>query len=124
MIDPVAQMKGAKVPEENKNFWQGKRVMVLGLARSGVAVAQLLCQNGAKVLLSDKKTKEQLGDSVKALEGLDCEWFVGQGPEAAMDSADMLLISPGVPIDAPVVKMAEEKGIPVTGELEVASKHS
>ncbi|MBQ1945460.1 MAG: UDP-N-acetylmuramoyl-L-alanine--D-glutamate ligase [Clostridia bacterium] len=122
MIDPVAQMKGAKVPEENKNFWQGKRVMVLGLARSGVAVAQLLCQNGAKVLLGDKKTKEQLGDSVKALEGLDCEWFVGQGPEAAMDSADMLLISPGVPIDAPVVKMAEEKGIPVTGELEVASQ--
>lgn len=122
MIDPVAQMKGVNAPEENKNFWQGKRVMVLGLARSGVAVAQLLCKYGATVLLSDKKTKEQLGESVKPLENLNCEWFVGQGPEAAMETADMLLISPGVPIDAPVVKMAEEKGIPVTGELEVAAQ--
>ena len=122
MIDPVAQMMGMQVPEENKQCWQGKRVMVLGLARSGVAVAQLLCKCGATVLLSDKKTKEQLGDSVKALEDLNCEWFVGQGPEAAMEKADVLLISPGVPIDAPVVKMAQEKGIPVTGELEVAAQ--
>ena len=122
MIDPVAQMMGMQVPEENKQCWQGKRVMVLGLARSGVAVAQLLCKCGATVLLSDKKTREQLGDSVKPLEDLNCEWFVGQGPEAAMEAADMLLISPGVPIDAPVVKMAQEKGIPVTGELEVASQ--
>lgn len=122
MIDPVAQMMGANVPEEKAAFWQGKRVMVLGLARSGVAVAQLLCKYGATVLLSDKKTREQLGDGVKTLESLNCEWFVGQGPEAAMESADMLLISPGVPIDAPVVKMAQEKGIPVTGELEVASQ--
>ena len=122
MIDPVAQMIGMQVPEENKQCWQGKRVMVLGLARSGVAVAQLLCKCGATVLLSDKKTKEQLGDSMQALEGLNCEWFVGQGPEAAMEKADVLLISPGVPIDAPVVKMAQEKGIPVTGELEVAAQ--
>ena len=102
--------------------WQGKRVMVLGLARSGVAVAQLLCRHGATVLLNDKKTREQLGDSVAPLFGLDCEWFVGQGPEAAMETADVLLISPGVPIDAPVVKLAQEKGIPVTGELEVAAQ--
>ena len=100
----------------------GKRILVVGMARSGVAVAQLLCKCGATVLLSDKKTKEQLGDSVQALEGLNCEWFVGQGPEAAMEKADVLLISPGVPIDAPVVKMAQEKGIPVTGELEVAAQ--
>ena len=59
---------------------------------------------------------------MQALEGLNCEWFVGQGPEAAMEKADVLLISPGVPIDAPVVKMAQEKGIPVTGELEVAAQ--
>lgn len=122
MMNPVAQMQGMEVPEEKAAVWRGKRVMVLGLARSGVAVAQLLCGYGATVLLSDKKTREQLGDSVKALDGLACEWFVGQGPEAAMETADVLLISPGVPIDAPVVKMAQEKGIPVTGELEVASQ--
>jgi len=122
MVEPVVRMKGASVPEANVSFWRGKRVMVLGLARSGVAVAQLLSKCGATVLLSDKKTREQLGDSVSVLEGLDCKWFVGQGPEAAMAEADVLLISPGVPIDAPVVKMAQEKGIPVTGELEVASQ--
>lgn len=104
------------------NEWQGKRVLVLGLARSGVAVAQLLCKFGATVLLSDKKTMEQLGDSVKPLQGLNCEWHVGKGPEEALETADVLLISPGVPIDAPVVKLAREKGVAVTGELEVASQ--
>ena len=104
------------------NEWKGKRVLVLGLARSGVAVAQLLCRHGATVLLSDKKTMEQLGDSVKPLQGLNCEWHVGKGPEEALETADVLLISPGVPIDAPVVKLAREKGVAVTGELEVASQ--
>ncbi|MBR5232049.1 MAG: UDP-N-acetylmuramoyl-L-alanine--D-glutamate ligase [Clostridia bacterium] len=121
MYHPSVQMTGAAVPEVNKEKWQGKRVMVLGLARSGIAVAQLLSRCGAKVLLCDSKTREQLGDAVKPLEALDCEWFVGQGPENAMENADVLLISPGVPIDAPVVKMAQEKGIPVTGELETAA---
>jgi len=104
------------------NAWQGKRVLVLGLARSGVAVAQLLCKYGATVLLSDKKTLEQLGESVAPLRDLPCEWHVGKGPEEALETADVLLISPGVPIDAPVVKLAKEKGVAVTGELEVAAQ--
>ena len=99
-------------------YWQGKRVLVLGMARSGVAVARLLCRYGATPLLNDRKTADQLGDSLLPLKELPCEWHLGERPEELLGSCDVLLISPGVPIDSPVVLAAREAQIPVTGELE------
>ena len=106
----------------DRAYWRGKHVLVLGMARSGVAVAQLLCRYGAAPLLNDRKTEEQLGEVLTPLRELPCEWHLGEAPEALLDQCDILLISPGVPIDAPIVLLARQKGIPVTGELEVASQ--
>ncbi|MBQ2955663.1 MAG: UDP-N-acetylmuramoyl-L-alanine--D-glutamate ligase [Clostridia bacterium] len=98
----------------------GKKVMVLGMARSGVAAAKLLSELGAYVRLNDQKTKEKLGDAVKPLEACrNIEWRLGEPAEELLDGQDMLLISPGVPIDSPVVKKAEELGVEVIGELEL-----
>ena len=47
-----------------KENWQGKRVLVLGMARSGIAVAQLLCRFGAVPLLNDRKTEQELGETL------------------------------------------------------------
>ena len=102
--------------------WKEQRVLVLGMARSGVAVAELLCRQGAVPLLNDRKSKQELGDALAPLRGLPCEWHLGEEPIPLLDISDVLLISPGVPIDSPVVLAAREKGIPVTGELEVASQ--
>ena len=102
--------------------WQGKRVLVLGMARSGIAVSRLLCRYGAVPLLNDRKTAAQLGEDVLSLRDLPCEWHLGEEPEKLFPGTDVLLISPGVPIDSPVVLAAREAGIPVTGELEVASQ--
>ena len=105
-----------------KENWQGKRVLVLGMARSGIAVAQLLCRFGAVPLLNDRKTEQELGEALAPLRELPCEWHLGEDAEALLPQCDVLLISPGVPIDSPIVLKAREMNIPVTGELEVASQ--
>ena len=106
----------------DRTYWQNKRVLVLGMARSGVAVSQLLCKYGATPLLNDRKTEEQLGAALQPLHEMPCEWHLAEEPAALLDQCDVLLISPGVAIDSPIVMAAKEKGIPVTGELEVASQ--
>ena len=105
-----------------KENWQGKRVLLLGMARSGIAVAQLLCRFGAVPLLNDRKTEQELGEALAPLRELPCEWHLGEDAEALLPQCDVLLISPGVPIDSPIVLKAREMNIPVTGELEVASQ--
>lgn len=98
----------------------GKKVMVLGMARSGIAAAKLLSELGAHVRLNDQKTKEQLGDAVKPLEACkNIEWRLGEPAVELLQGQDVLLISPGVPIDSPVVKKAQELGVEVMGELEL-----
>ena len=97
-----------------------KRILVVGMARSGVAAAQLLLENGATPVLSDRKREDAFGGELDALRGTVCEFRLGEDPVKLLSEADGLVISPGVPIDAPVVLAAKEKGIPMVGELELA----
>ncbi len=99
---------------------ENKRVLVLGMARSGIAAAELLLYHGAVPVLADSKKEEAFGDALDCLRGTACVFRLGEDPVALLDEADILLISPGVPIDAPVVLAAREKGMPVVGELEMA----
>ena len=100
--------------------YQGKRVLVVGMARSGVDASRLLLQLGAFPLLNDRKNREALGDQLACLEGTRAEWHLGEDPVPLLDGADALLISPGVPIDAPVVLEAQKRGLYTIGELEFA----
>ena len=97
-----------------------KKVLVVGMARSGVAAAQLLCKAGAYVIVNDNKTREELGDALAPLEALPIEWKLGMPTAEALAGAQVLVISPGIPDTAPFVKQAREAGIPVLGELELA----
>ncbi len=98
----------------------GKKVMVLGMARSGVAAAKLLSSLGAQVRISDQKTKEKLAAAVAPLEACEnIEWRLGEAAEAALEGQDILVISPGVPIDSATVKQAQAMGVEVIGELEL-----
>ena len=98
-----------------------KRVLVVGMARSGIAAAELLLRHGAIPVLSDMKLEEAFGDQLDSLRNTACVFRLGEDSVKLLDEADILMISPGVPIDAPVVKAAKEKGIAVVGELELAS---
>ena len=106
---------------EKENQWAGKKVLIVGMARSGIAAAQLLCREGANVTVSDMKPREAFGDKLDVLNGLPVAFRMGEDGIDALNGQDVLVISPGVPIDAPIVKAAKEKGVRVTGEMEMAS---
>lgn len=102
----------------------GKKILVIGMARSGVAVASLLSRHGANVIINDRKTEKELGSALDELKGLNIEWRLGDDPVELVEHVDGVVISPGVPITAPAVKRAQELDIPVEGEIEVAYRLS
>lgn len=100
--------------------YANKKVLVVGMARSGVAAARLLAKHGALVTINDNKSKEELGEALASLAGLPIEEKLGMPAGEAMGGMDAMVISPGIPDTAPFVKQAKEQGIYVTGELELA----
>ena len=104
----------------NMERYSGKHVLVVGMARSGVAAAKLLHKAGAKVVINDNKTAEQLGDALQPLQGLDIEYALGCPAAECLAGLDAMIISPGIPDTAGFVVKAKEMGIYVTGELEMA----
>jgi UDP-N-acetylmuramoylalanine--D-glutamate ligase len=96
------------------------RVTVLGAARSGVAVARLLQNAGAHVLVSDQRPADQLGEAAAQLSGLGIALESGGHTDRVFD-ARLLVISPGVPTEAPAVQEALRRGLRVVSELETAS---
>ena len=95
----------------------GSRVVVVGAARSGMAAAELLLRRGARVTLSDMKSS--LPDEAR-LRGGGIALELGTNDPAAAADADLLVTSPGVPPELPVLAHARARGTPVMGELELA----
>ena len=97
----------------------GARVLVVGLARSGVAAAGLLSLHGARVTAADSRPLAQIPGAPEALRTIGAA-FMAQFDGAAQGHS-LVVISPGVPIDAPVLVQARQAGIPVIAEVELAS---
>ncbi|MCL2811048.1 MAG: Mur ligase family protein, partial [Clostridia bacterium] len=99
--------------------WKNKRVLIVGMARSGVAAAKLLANAGAIPIINDSKSAEQLGEALNDLRGLPCQWRLGKSALNLLNDCDTIVISPGVPIGSPFVWEAQKRNIPVIGELEL-----
>ena len=99
---------------------EGKKVTVIGAARSGKAAAQLLTELGAKVFLSDSSQTYETDEELSKLANLGVEIELGDHSKRSYE-ADLMVISPGVPQDAEIISVAVEKTIPVIGEVELAS---
>jgi len=99
---------------------QGKEVTVIGAARSGVAVARLLQAKGARVFVSDKQQAEKLKSEAQSLSKLGIAYEFDAHTERAYHCS-LMVISPGVPSNAPVVVEAQQRGISVVSEVEAAS---
>lgn len=97
----------------------GKKVLVVGLARSGMAAIQALHKRGAVLQAYDAKTAEELKNEKERLQSLGVEVFMAVFPPIDKD-LDMLIVSPGVPLDIAPVQAAFKEGIEVIGELELA----
>ncbi len=101
---------------------QGKRVLVVGLAKTGVSLAKLLTKHGASVTLSDHKSKAELTPSIEALEGLPVQLELGGHTPKTFLSQDVVILSPGVPPHLKIFDYARAQGVRVTGELEFCAQ--
>lgn len=100
--------------------YNGKKALVCGMARSGIAAAKLLNRLGAKVTLQDMKKREEISADVLALEGEGIVLYTGANPDEIACAQDLIVLSPGIPCDLPFIAAAEEAGIEVISEVELA----
>lgn len=101
---------------------KGTKVTVVGLARSGVAAARLLRAAGAYVTLADKKERSELGAVLTQIDESQMLLTVGSRYETALESAELVVISPGVPYRMEALERVRQRGVRVISELELASR--
>ncbi len=101
---------------------QGKKVVVVGLALTGVAVAKFCARRGANVFVTDGKPADKLAEQMKLLDGVPVTWQLGGHDLATFTSADLVVMSPGVPT-LPEMTAARAAGVEVIAEIELAYRY-
>src|SRR3984885_5136288 len=100
----------------------GKRVLVVGLGKSGVASALFLKAHGARVTVSDTKSGDELRNEIPVLLDHGIAVETGGHGDGTFRGQDMIVVSPGVPVDAPPLAQARAQGVTVIGEIELAAR--
>src|SRR5574341_772652 len=99
--------------------WNSKRVLVLGAARQGLALARWLSLHGAHVTLSDMRNAEELRVAHESMAEYPIQWALGGHPLELLDSTDVLCLSGGVPLTLPIVAEATKRGIPLSNDSQL-----
>lgn len=104
-----------------KNIFENNRVVVMGLGLNGggVGVAKFFAMQGARVLVTDLKTREQLQKSVDELKDFKIDFVLGGHREEDFTSADLIIKNPAVPNNSSFLKIAKEHNIPVKNDIEI-----
>ncbi|MGB9146690.1 MAG: UDP-N-acetylmuramoyl-L-alanine--D-glutamate ligase [Acidobacteriaceae bacterium] len=102
---------------------KGKKILVVGLGKSGLAAALFLRRQGAQVTVSDVRSAEELAKEIPALidEGIAVE--AGGHGLLTFRRQDLIVVSPGVPLDTPELALVMKFGLPIIGELELAAHY-
>ena len=100
-------------------FVRGRRVVVVGAARSGIAAAELLVRRGARVTLTETRSTF---DEAQRLREAGVTLELGGHQRSTLADADLIVTSPGVPTEQPVFDQARRRGVEIIGELELASR--
>lgn len=98
----------------------GKNILIVGLGISGVAAAQCLNERGASVTVADTAPEQELGDNVQFMREMGIRIELGPHRIETFESADLIVVSPGVPHDIPPIRRARERGVSLFGEIELA----
>jgi len=101
----------------------GKKVLIIGAARSGIAAARFLLGHGAIVALTDQKPIENWTPDALALKESGVGLLPGEAPSWLLDQLDLVVVSPGVPANIIPIRYAERAGAEVIGEVELAARY-
>lgn len=100
--------------------WRNKRVVILGAARQGLALAHYLARHGAQVALNDRRSSDQLQDEMGQLKSSGVEWVTGGHPLSLLKPRpDLLCLSGGIPLTNPLVQAAVSEGIPLSNDTQI-----
>jgi UDP-N-acetylmuramoylalanine--D-glutamate ligase len=99
--------------------WRNQKVVIIGAARQGVALARYLVQHRAQVVLNDRRPLSELQEAQTALAGLPVHWVCGEHPLSLLDGADLVCVSGGVPLTLPLVVEARRRGIPLSNDSQI-----
>ena len=105
----------------NLDCFSGKRITVFGANRSGIAIAKLLYDIGASISITDTRDADVLSAEISQLEGMQIQFYLGGHEESCIANTELVVVSPGVPLDIPILVEAENRNIPILGELEVSA---
>jgi len=100
----------------------GRKALVIGAARSGIASARFLAQRGATVALNDRKPLSEWSKYALDLKTEGVGLIEGEPPSWLLDQIDLVVVSPGVPTKAIPIRYADRRGAEVIGEIELASR--
>lgn len=103
---------------KNVSELKDKRILVVGLGRTGVSLAKFLAKYEAQVTVSDHKSKPELAAQLEQLEGLPLKYELGGHSPKTFLQQDLIILSPGVPSNLKIFEYARGQGIKVTGEFE------
>ncbi len=99
--------------------YAGKRVLIIGAGRQGLALARYLARRGAQVTLNDRRPPEALEEARAALAGLPIRWAAGGHPLDLLEACDLVCPSGGVPLTLPLVEEAVRRGIPLSNDSQI-----
>src|SRR5512138_598228 len=100
--------------------WKGKRIVIIGAARQGLALARYLAKHGADVVLNDRRQPEQLSAEMESLSKYQIKWVTGGHPLSVLNPRpDMLCVSGGVPLENPLVVAAHSQEIPLSNDTQI-----
>jgi len=102
--------------------YKGKRVLVVGFGLSGVAVAKYMARQGAKVTVTDSKQKNELMESVNACADLKLEYELGRHNNKTFHTSELIVVSPGIPLNIKPLEEAREQNVPITTEIDIAAQ--
>jgi len=99
--------------------WVGKKVLMIGAARQGLALSRYLAGKGSSVILNDRRPEEELSVVKQDIQGLEITLVAGSHPVGLLDDIQLVCISGGVPLDLPLIQEAIRRNIPITNDSQI-----
>lgn len=101
---------------------EGKNILIIGLAKTGVSLAKFLYKNNANILISDSKKENELTENISMLKDINAKYFLAEPIKFDFKKIDLAIVSPGVPLDIDIIKQLKENKVDLIGEIEFAYK--